>query len=243
MLSFMKIAFLKLPFRFSEERLLKDLEVCKNFDFTLHFNINDYSGQWTSIALRSQNGEMNNIFALPQGDAHYKDTELLQECGYFKEIIDSFECEKESIRLLNLKPGSVIKEHTDYNLGYEDGIFRIHIPITTNENVHFFIDSKEVKMLPGEGWYGNFNLPHSVRNDGKTDRIHLVMDCIRNDWSDALFAECGYDFENEKLVPEYSRETKLQMIAQLKLMNTETSEKMIAELQKELEIDGNKSRS
>jgi hypothetical protein len=239
----MKTAFLKLPFHFSEEKLVADLEICKNYDFTSHFNKNDYSGQWTSIALRSQNGEMNNIFALPQGEANYKNTELLQKCGYFEEIINSFECEKESIRLLNLKPGSVIKEHTDHNLGYEDGIFRIHIPITTNENVHFFIDSKEVKMLPEECWYGNFNLPHSVRNDGKTDRIHLVMDCLGNEWSDTLFLECGYNFDVEKEQPQYSRETKLQMIEQLKFMNTETSERMIAELKKELEIDGNKSRS
>ena len=239
----MKTAFLKLPFRFSEEKLIADLEVCKNYNFTSHFNKNDYSGDWSSIALRSQNGKMDNIFALPQGDGNYKNTELLQKCGYFEEIINSFQCEKESIRLLNLKPGGVIKEHTDYNLGYEDGIFRIHIPITTNENVHFFIDSKEVKMLPGECWYGNFNLPHSVRNDGKTDRIHLVMDCLRNEWSDSLFLESGYNFEIENEQPQYSRETKLQMIEQLKLMKTETSEKMIAELQKELEIDGNKSRS
>ena len=231
---FMKTAFLKLPFHFSEEKLLKDLEVCKKYEFTSHFNKNDYSGDWTSISLRSQNGEMNNIFALPQTEKKYKDTELLQKCTYFKAIIDSFECEKESIRLLNLKPGSVIKEHTDYNLGYEDGIFRIHIPITTNEGVHFFINHEEVKMLPEECWYGNFNLPHSVRNEGKTDRIHLVMDCLRNDWSDKLFAESGYNFEAENVQPEYSRETKLQMIEQLKLMDTEISREMIQQLQKEL---------
>jgi hypothetical protein len=230
----MENAFLKLPFHFSEEKLLDNLEICKKYNFTSHFNKNDYSGDWTSIALRSQNGEMNNIFALPQSEEKYKDTELLQKCTYFKEVINSFECEKESIRLLNLKPGSIIKEHTDYNLGYEDGIFRIHIPIITNEEVHFFIDSKEVKMLPTECWYGNFNLPHSVRNDGKADRIHLVMDCIRNDWSDNLFAECGYNFEAEKAAPEYSRETKLQMIEQLKLMDTETSKAMIAKLQSEI---------
>src|SRR5690606_2115612 len=230
----METAFLKLLFRFSEEKLLNDLEICKKYNFTSHFNKNDYSGDWTSIALRSQTGEVNNIFALPQGEESYKNTELLQKCGYFEEIINSFECEKESIRLLNLKPGSVIKEHTDYNLGYEDGIFRIHIPITTNEGVHFFINSEEVKMLPGECWYGNFNLPHSVRNDGESDRIHLVMDCLRNEWSNNLFSESGYNFEIENKKPEYSRETKLQMIEQLKLMNTETSKKMIAELQKEL---------
>lgn len=227
-------AFLKLPFHFSEEKLLSDLEICKSYNFTSHFNKNDYSGEWTSIALRSQNGEVDNIFALPQGEEKYKDTQLLQECHYFREIVDSFECEKESIRLLNLKPGSVIKEHTDYNLGYEDGIFRIHIPIITNEKVHFFINSKEIKMLPSECWYGNFNLPHSVRNDGETERIHLVMDCLRNDWSNNLFAENGYHFDSENTKPEYSRDTKLQIIEQLKLMNTETAREMVSQLNKEL---------
>ncbi|WP_220092308.1 aspartyl/asparaginyl beta-hydroxylase domain-containing protein [Aequorivita sp. CIP111184] len=223
-----------MPFQFSEEKLLCDLEVCKKYNFTSHFNKNDYSGEWTSIALHSQNGEIDNIFALPQQDQKFKDTQLLKKCTYFKEIIDSFKCEKESIRLLNLKPGSIIKEHTDYNLGYEDGVFRIHIPITTNERVHFFIDSDEVKMLPGTCWYGNFNLSHSVCNEGNTDRIHLVMDCLRNDWSDALFLECGYNFEIESAKPDYSDETKLQMIEHLKLMETETAKEMIAQLQKEL---------
>ncbi|MCG2419325.1 aspartyl/asparaginyl beta-hydroxylase domain-containing protein [Aequorivita sp. F47161] len=230
----MQNAFLKLPFHFSEEKLLKDLEVCRTYNFTSHFNKNDYSGEWTSIALRSQNGEIDNIFALPQTEKKFKDTQLLQNCAYFKEIIDAFKCEKESIRLLNLKPDSEIKEHTDYNLGYEDGVFRIHIPITTNSDVHFFINSEEIKMLPSECWYGNFNLPHSVKNDGETDRIHLIMDCFRNDWSDNLFAESGYNFEVENHQPEYSREAKLQMIEELKLMDTEISKAMILELQKDL---------
>ncbi|HBL80761.1 MAG TPA: aspartyl/asparaginyl beta-hydroxylase domain-containing protein, partial [Aequorivita sp.] len=52
----MKTAFLKLPFHFSEEKLLDDLAICKNYNFTSHFNKNDYSGDWTSISLRSENG-------------------------------------------------------------------------------------------------------------------------------------------------------------------------------------------
>ncbi len=230
----MEIAFLKLPFHFSEDKLLTDLSVCEQYNFSAHFNKNDYSGAWTSIALRSQNGQMHNIFALPQQSEKYRDTELLAECAYFKEVIDSFNCEKESIRLLNLKPGSFIKEHIDANLGYEDGVFRVHIPIKTNKDVRFVIHSKEVKMLPGECWYGNFNLPHSVRNDGSSERIHLVMDCLRNDWSDTLFAEIGYNFALERQPPQYSSETKRQMIAQLRLMDTETSKRLLSELEKEL---------
>ncbi len=230
----MNNAFLKFPFHFSEAKLLKDLHLAKNYKFTAHYNQNDYSGQWTSISLRSQNGEMDTIFALPQQGNVFKNTKLLDECLYFKEIVDSFKCEKESIRLLNLKPGSVIKEHTDYSLGYEDGVFRIHIPITTNDKVQFFINSEEVKMLPSECWYGNFNLPHSVSNTGETERVHLVMDCLRNEWSDALFLKMGYDFALENAAPQYSLETKLQMIEQLKLMDTEVSRELIAKLEKEI---------
>lgn len=37
-------------------------------------------------------------------------------------------------------------------------------------------------MKPGELWYLNVNRYHSVTNGGSTDRIHLVIDCIVNDW-------------------------------------------------------------
>ena len=53
-------------------------------------------------------------------------------------------------------------------------------------------------MQAGSAWYANINLPHSVQNKGKNDRIHLVIDCLRNDWSDKLFASMGYDFDYEK---------------------------------------------
>ena len=46
-----------------------------------------------------------------------------------------------------------------------------------------------MNMQPGEAWYLNFNLPHSVANRGTTDRIHLVIDCVMNPWLDAFFAE------------------------------------------------------
>jgi hypothetical protein len=39
-----------------------------------------------------------------------------------------------------------------------------------------------LKMGGGECWYINANLPHSVSNLGGTDRIHLVMDWVVNDW-------------------------------------------------------------
>lgn len=230
----MENIFLKLPFLFSENHLLEDLKRCTSLPFTPHYNTKDYSGDWKSISLRSITGEVNHIYAHSSGAENYIDTPLLDTCSYFKEIISSFKCEKEAIRLLNLSSNSTIAEHTDHNLGYEDRSFRIHIPIVTNPNVHFYIHNREVLMAVGECWYGNFNLPHRVENNGKTDRIHLIIDCIRNQWSDHIFEKAGYNFEFENQPPQYPKETKYRMIEELEKMNTEASIELINQLKSEL---------
>ena len=137
------------------------------------------------------------------------------------------------MRLLSLSPNSYIKEHTDSDGGYEDGFFRIHIPIQTNDKVIFTVNKKPLPMREGECWYANFNKPHFVSNQGETDRIHLVIDCLRNYWSDQLFATFGYDFEEEKK-SKYDQQTKLMMIEQLSLMKTEAADNLIKQLQEEL---------
>lgn len=217
----------KLPQTYNIERLKTDLNLCQNIDWLLHFNQNDFTGHWSSFALRSISGSETDILATP--NAVFQDTPTLSKCLYFKEIIDSFLCKKEAVRLLSLSPNSYIKEHTDIASGYEDGFFRIHIPIQTNDKVIFTVNKKPLPMREGECWYANFNRPHFVSNEGKTDRIHLVIDCLRNDWSDQLFTTFGYDFEEEKK-SKYDLKTKLMMIQQLSLMKTETADNLIKQL-------------
>jgi len=230
----MKNRFFKLPFSFEEQRLLQDLKICVQKHWALHFNQNDFSGQWTSISLRSATGLENDIYAHPSAIT-YIDTPLLAQCPYFTEIISGFDCPKEAIRLLSLAPGSEIREHTDLHAGYEYGFFRVHVPIQTDTQVSFRVDGWDLPMKVGECWYANFNLPHSVHNQGATDRIHLIIDCKRNAWSDELFARAGFDFEEEKRSKELSRDTKEKMIAQLELMDTDTSRALVAQLRLELQ--------
>ncbi len=230
----MKNIFFKLPFTFSEKLLVSNLQICDQYQYTPHFNTADYDGDWTSISLRSPSGEMDNIWAHSANTKAYKDTLLMEKCHYFKEVVDTFQCEKESVRLLKLAPHSKIKEHSDYNLSYEDGLFRIHVPILTNDRVYFYIQDKRVEMEVGSCWYGNFNLPHKVENQGDTDRIHLVIDCKRNAWSDELFKEMGYDFEEEHKPVEYTDETKLKMIEALEHLDTEASRSLLKQLRSEL---------
>ena len=222
----------KLPFLFDRQKLKTDLEICQSKEWALHFNTNDFTGTWTSFALRSVSGKELDILATPK--ATYQNTETLEECRYFKEIIDSFSCQKEAVRLLSLSPKSHIKEHKDNDGGYEDGFFRIHVPIQTNVQVIFKVNGQTLSMQEGECWYANFNLPHYVSNEGIADRIHLVLDCIRNDWSDKLFEKLGYNFEEEKK-SIYDLKTKLMMIEHLSLMGTDTAKNLIEQLKAEID--------
>lgn len=221
----------QLPISFSIEKLQKDLVTCETNLWTPHFNTNRYEGKWTSVSLRSQSGLENDIFSFP--DKEYKNTPLLNSCLYFKEIMDWFECEKEAVRLLRLGPESEIKEHVDNDTSYEDGFFRIHVPIITNSEVYFNVDHKLVPMKMGECWYANFQLPHSVQNKSLEPRIHLTIDCIRNDWSDELFSKMGFDVDYVHK-NEYSDEVKKQVIAELSRNPSEINNRLIAELQSQM---------
>jgi aspartyl/asparaginyl beta-hydroxylase (cupin superfamily) len=103
--------------------------------------------------------------------------------------MDRLECPIKSTRLMRLAAGAEILEHSDHELGYEDGEVRLHVPVLTSSDVEFWLNSQRVDMWPGELWYLNVNLPHRVTNHSTQDRTHLVIDCEVNDWIRALFSD------------------------------------------------------
>lgn len=229
------IRYIQFPLKFDIQKLQKDLQIILNKNWINHYNANDYTGDWSSIALMSEGGKAENIKAFPMGKEPVVYTDVIEKCTYFKEIIAHFLFEKTTVRLLRLAAGAVIKPHVDNCLGYEDGFFRLHIPVITNENVEFILDNERLVMHEGECWYINANFTHSVANKGAKDRIHLVIDGIRNEWTDALFFREANEAHFIKPEPQISNEEKTLIIKQLKLMNTETSMQLIADLKKSMQ--------
>jgi hypothetical protein len=130
-----------------------------------------------------------------------------------------------------LAVGAEVKPHSDHCLGYEDGSFRLHIPIITNSEVEFILDGNRIIMNEGECWYIDANFVHSVANRGTNDRIHLVVDGIRNDWTDHLFfAEANPD-QFIKPKPVISDEQKQLIIAELQRMNSVVANDLIKEIE------------
>ena len=208
--------------------LRSELEAVLKEEWPLHFNQRDFNGDWRSISLRSASGESNDIYAHPEST--YSNTPILGLMPYVNSILEAWHCEKEAVRLLSLAPGSHIKPHRDPGCAYQDGIFRIHIPIITNPDVYFTLEEEKLHLGAGECWYLNFAATHSIVNNGSMPRVHLVIDGIRNSWTDNVFTVHGYDLSAENAPKDYDDATKARMIAELENMNTPAARDLIASL-------------
>ncbi|MGH9628805.1 MAG: aspartyl/asparaginyl beta-hydroxylase domain-containing protein [Bryobacteraceae bacterium] len=181
------IASLQLPFQFDRRLLKTDLARIRTEEWTPHYNERDYGGAWSGVALRSLTGDAHQLHAREAGPDAYADTDVLLRCPYFQEVLAAFVCPLKSVRLLRLAPGSVIREHTDPALGFDDGEVRIHVPIQTNGGVEFCLAGERLQFEEGHCYYVDVSLPHRVSNRGCEDRIHLVIDADVNDWVRSVF--------------------------------------------------------
>jgi hypothetical protein len=180
---------LRLPLAFDPDGLARDLARLSSDEWVSHYVRQNYEGDWAVVPLRSPAGETHPIRMInadPTARA-FVDTPLLRACDYFQQALAAFECPLRVVRLMRLTPGSLIKEHTDLDLSFEDGMVRIHVPVTTNRDVEFYLNGSRVVLEAGSAWYLRLSDPHRVFNGGSADRVHLVIDADVNGWVEALF--------------------------------------------------------
>lgn len=225
------IKYVQIKQRFNVATMQKEVQMLESILWKPHYNEKHYEGNWTIIPLRSINGCIDNPISIHasslQMNMAYRDTSLLDNCIYLQSVISFFECEKMSVRLMKLDPGAVIKEHTDYDMSFEEGEARFHIPILSNPDVEFFVEEEKIPLKEGECWYLNLSLKHRVNNRGNTNRIHLVIDCKVNEWIENLLnhnAELKQDICD--IHERYSDADKLKIIEQLRRMGTTVSNEL-----------------
>jgi hypothetical protein len=229
----------KLSYSLDPDLLHKELTMIKE-NWQLHFNKSNYQGNWSAIALRAP--KESNVQVVPNdfGNTGYVDLPILENLDYIQSIVSAFECPVQSMRFLRLSSGAIIKEHKDSELDFWNGLVRFHIPIITNEHVDFRVAGQRLNMKVGELWFADFSKTHSVRNEGETDRIHLVIDCEVNGWLRKLFEKEGIIEPGETKpdpVDQYSRQTHLQMVQAFQEMGTETSLRLAEEMIKKYNLN------
>ena len=175
---------LRLPFTFDPALLARDLQGLNTVAWIAHFVPQNYEGDWSVIPLRGKAGATHPVMMIYSDPAchEFEDTPMLAACPYYREVLATFKAPLRAVRLMRLTAGSVIKEHADYDLSFEDGTVRFHIPVMTNPGVEFCLNRERVVLEAGSCWYLRLADPHSVANNGATDRVHMVIDAEVNDW-------------------------------------------------------------
>ena len=181
---------LRLPLDFVPARLAADMAALSADGWIAHFVKQNYEGDWSVIPLRGPAGATHPVQMIYSDPSRrdYADTPMLTASSFFREVLAAFRCPLQAVRLMRLTPGSVIKEHRDHELSFEEGTVRIHIPVVTNDGVDFRLNGRQCLMPAGSSWYLRLSDPHSVATGGAADRVHLVIDALVNGWVEALFS-------------------------------------------------------
>lgn len=87
------------------------------------------------------------------------------------------------VMLARMPSGGVIHPHIDANPAAK-WPHKIHVPLTTNPGVVSFFGGEQRHFPVGEAVEVDNLRPHWVRNDGATDRIHLIFEYYDADQPD-----------------------------------------------------------
>ena len=92
------------------------------------------------------------------------------------------------VMLARMPPGGVIHPHIDANPAAK-WPHKIHVPMSTNPGVVSFFGGKEHHFPPGQAVEVDNLGPHWVRNNGDSDRVHLIFEYYDADQPDPAWLE------------------------------------------------------
>jgi len=183
-------AAVRLPLRFDAAALAADVAALPEQAWQRHFNTQQYHGDWSGVPLRRAAGAALALYPDPTAE-RFADGEYLARCPSVAAALALLHCPLHTVRFLRLGPGSRITEHRDHRLSHGDGELRLHSPVITGPDVEFLLGGSPIAMTPGEVWYLDLTQPHSVVNGGAHARVHLVIDCVVDEWLTAQLAAGG----------------------------------------------------
>ena len=77
--------------------------------------------------------------------------------------------------ITKLEPGKQVYPHVDSG-DHADYYERFHVVLASAPGCLFYAGDEVVHMKPGEIWWFQNQAEHSVKNNGATERIHMIVD-------------------------------------------------------------------
>ena len=107
------------------------------------------------------------------GRTQYRDSEIA--FGFAKKVLDGFPLAFRACMYVS-PPGTHFLPHVD-----DPGVFRIHIPILSNDNAVWVTSDGTTNMVPGNAYLLDASLLHETFNNGTTNRVHIELEMRRED--------------------------------------------------------------
>ena len=99
----------------------------------------------------------------------------IQGTEYLQEIATQFNIRDVGrVRMLMMKP------RTTYSLHHDPDLWRVHIPLITNNDCFMFVHGKMYHMEVGNAYLMQVEYHHLALNAGMENRIHIVFDNCGN---------------------------------------------------------------
>lgn len=216
---------IKLPFHFDIEAIRKDIEKLKESGY--YQLDNPYLVPGSLVGFHLIEPILVNDLPVFCPNEHLADSPALLA------VYNTFESDKETYRIHSLRAGFTIKKHRDIARNFENNIIRIHVPVISDDEIYIYLDDERVKMEPGECWYMDLDLHHEIFNKSDKDRVNLVMDCVRNEWWEEVFASCGKSHDNNPY-----RNMSLNELREIKknlaILESESYTSLISEIDMEI---------
>jgi len=166
----LKYDFYRLPLHFDAEKLAEEVAGFSEDEWRAHPS--GFTGN-SALQLISSNGDLEDDGLVGKQLA----TPLLQRCPYLQQVLASFDTVLGRTRLMRLAPNSDAKAHMDASYYWHQRL-RIHVPIQTHPDIMFHSGNSNVHMAEGDCWVFNTWKMHTVKNNTKQTRIHLVADTV-----------------------------------------------------------------
>jgi len=126
--------------------------------------------------------------------------------------------------------------HRDSDRGLTHNIVRIHIPITTNDEVYFYVNEERIQMQNGECWFADITQLHEVENRSEEDRLQLMIDCDLNDWWRNILKEKGLQFEEISIWNNHTLKELQFMKENLLIMGKDHNQELLEKIDLEIAL-------
>lgn len=174
---------LQLPFSFDPAPLLKEIQSFGPEMYIKSPSVYTTDGKIWAMELMEGVGSFSE-----HTGAGFPPNAILQNAPELLALREQIKSPVVFYRIHIVNPGGAIQTHRDAGRHYAQGMVRIHVPIVTDPEFYFYFEEgpERVVMQPGECWYLNVHQRHFLEHKGTEDRIHLVLDCLVNEWWDDI---------------------------------------------------------